>query len=220
MFDLGFAELLVIGVVALIVVGPKDLPVLFRKVGQLVGKAKGMAREFSSAMNQAADEAGVNEIQKGLNAAANPMKAATDGVKDAAKSFQTWHPDAESGGLSAERVDAAKKMHDASAKMAQERLDREAAMRETASTTDAAKAGSGAVDGGAASAKPKAASKATAAAKPKTAKPKTAKPKAAKPKTAKPKTAATAKSAAKPKAATKANAGKPTTKAKSTKDSA
>ena len=42
MFDLGWTELLVIGIVALIVVGPKDLPILFRKVGQFVGKAKGI----------------------------------------------------------------------------------------------------------------------------------------------------------------------------------
>ena len=61
MFDLGMTELLVIGVVALIVIGPKDLPMLFRKVGQYVGKAKGMAREFSRAMDQAADDSGMKE---------------------------------------------------------------------------------------------------------------------------------------------------------------
>ena len=53
---------MVVGVVALIVVGPKDLPVLFRKVGQFVGKAKGMAREFSNAMNDAADDTGMREM--------------------------------------------------------------------------------------------------------------------------------------------------------------
>ena len=37
-----------IGIVALIVVGPKDLPVLFRQVGKFVGRAKAMAREFST----------------------------------------------------------------------------------------------------------------------------------------------------------------------------
>ena len=55
MFDLGWTELLLIGIVALIVVGPKELPVLFRKAGQFVGKIRGMAREFSRAMNSAAD---------------------------------------------------------------------------------------------------------------------------------------------------------------------
>ena len=59
MFGMGWSELLVVGVVALIVVGPKDLPVLFRQIGQFVGKAKGMAREFTSAMNDAADESGI-----------------------------------------------------------------------------------------------------------------------------------------------------------------
>ena len=39
MFDLGWTELLVIGIVALIVIGPKDLPVMFRKVGQFVGES-------------------------------------------------------------------------------------------------------------------------------------------------------------------------------------
>ena len=61
MLDLGWTELLVIGIVALIVVGPKDLPVLFRKVGEFVGKARGMAREFSRAMNEAADESGMKD---------------------------------------------------------------------------------------------------------------------------------------------------------------
>ena len=51
MFDIGWSELMIIGVVALIVVGPKDLPMMFRKVGNFVGKARGMARDFQSAMN-------------------------------------------------------------------------------------------------------------------------------------------------------------------------
>ena len=67
MFDLGMTEMLVVGVVALIVVGPKDLPVMFRRVGQFVGKAKGMAREFSSAMNDAADDNGIRDVTTGLN---------------------------------------------------------------------------------------------------------------------------------------------------------
>jgi len=53
MFGMGWAELMIVGIVALIVVGPKELPILFRKMGQFVGKAKGMAREFSRAMNDA-----------------------------------------------------------------------------------------------------------------------------------------------------------------------
>ncbi|WP_442872572.1 Sec-independent protein translocase protein TatB [Cognatishimia sp. SS12] len=93
MLDLGWSELLVIGVVALIVIGPKDLPMVFRQVGRYVGKAKAMAREFSYAMNQAADEAGVKDAAEGfkkatdgLNTISNPAKSAMDGVKSAAKS--------------------------------------------------------------------------------------------------------------------------------------
>lgn len=86
MLDLGWTEMLVIGIVALIVVGPKDLPGMFRTVGQFVGKAKGMAREFSSAMNAAADEAGVSEINKTIKAAANPQKFGADKLREATKS--------------------------------------------------------------------------------------------------------------------------------------
>ena len=84
MFDIGFGELLVIGIVALIVVGPKDLPMLFRNVGKFMGKARGMAREFSRAMNEAADESGVGDVAKTFKSATNPMKSAMDGVNDAA----------------------------------------------------------------------------------------------------------------------------------------
>ncbi len=52
--DIGWMELLVIGVVALIVVGPEDLPGMFKKLGQMVGKVRGMAKDFTNAMNEAA----------------------------------------------------------------------------------------------------------------------------------------------------------------------
>ena len=78
MFDLGLTELLLIGIVALIIVGPKDLPVLFRRVGEFVGRMKGMAREFTSAMNDAADDTGVKDIAKTMRAATNPIKTSLD----------------------------------------------------------------------------------------------------------------------------------------------
>lgn len=130
MFDLGLPELLVIGIVALIVVGPKDLPVLFRQVGKFVGRSKGMAREFSSAMNQAADETGVRDVAKGLKAASNPVGAAMDGVKDAARevsdSMTNLDPNSETGKLAADRAEKAKKIQAASARAAADRKMREA----------------------------------------------------------------------------------------------
>ena len=56
MLDIGWQELLVIGALALIVVGPKDLPSLLRSIGQWVGKIRGMARDFQRTMNDAARE--------------------------------------------------------------------------------------------------------------------------------------------------------------------
>ena len=66
MLDIGWTELLIIGVVALVVVGPKDLPKMFRTLGQVTGKARAMAREFQSAMDAAADETGVKDIARDL----------------------------------------------------------------------------------------------------------------------------------------------------------
>lgn len=126
MFDLGFAELLVIGIVALIVVGPKDLPVLFRNVGRFMGKARGMAREFSRAMNDAADETGVRDVAKTFKSATNPVSSAMDGVKDAAKSMTNFDPDSETGKLAKEREDARKKIDAGAARKAAERKAREA----------------------------------------------------------------------------------------------
>lgn len=130
MFDLGWTELLVIGIVALIVVGPKDLPVLFRRVGQFVGKAKGMAREFSQAMNDAADESGIREVSSGINkslkAASNPLGTAMDGVKEATKGLTDIDPESETGRLSAERREEAARIKAAAARKAAERKQREA----------------------------------------------------------------------------------------------
>ena len=141
MFDLGWTELLVIGVVALIVVGPKDLPVLFRKAGQFIGKAKGMAREFSQAMDQAADESGVKDVSKTLNTITNPIKSSLDGVNEAANSFKDWSPDFEAGGLSRDRAEAAEKIHSATAKKAGVRQ----AAEKTHETVPVAAPGSGPV---------------------------------------------------------------------------
>ena len=126
MFDLGWTEMLVIGIVALIVIGPKDLPVMFRTLGQFIGKAKGMAREFSRAMNDAANEAGVSDVSKSLKAAVNPVNSAMEGVKSAAADLGKFDPDSETGKLAAERAENARKIQAATARAAADRKMKEA----------------------------------------------------------------------------------------------
>ena len=116
MFDLGLTELLLIGIVALIIVGPKDLPVLFRRVGEFVGRMKGMAREFTSAMNDAADETGMKEAVKTMRSAPNPIKTGLDKVGETTKEFTSFDPLSETDKLASERQDASKKIREVTAK--------------------------------------------------------------------------------------------------------
>lgn len=126
MLDLGWTELLLIGIVALIVVGPKDLPGMFQAVGKFVGKAKGMAREFSRAMNDAADQSGVNDIQKSFKAASNPMKTAMDEVKKTTENATRDLTTVDTPALSPERQAQADKIREKSAEMATARHAAEA----------------------------------------------------------------------------------------------
>jgi sec-independent protein translocase protein TatB len=131
--NLSWMEMLVVGIVALIVIGPKDLPGMFRQVGQFVGKAKGMAREFSSAMNAAADESGINEINKTIKAAANPKKFGVDKIREASQGAvkSTLKAGGETEALktklSAERTATAEKLNKAMAKAAEDRIAAEKA---------------------------------------------------------------------------------------------
>ncbi len=92
MFDIGWTELVIIGVVALIVIGPRDLPEMFRTLGRFTSKLRSMAREFQRAMEQAADQAGVKDVAKDLKGIANPKSLGLDAVKDAAAKFEKWDP--------------------------------------------------------------------------------------------------------------------------------
>ena len=67
MFDFDVGKLLLIGVVALIFIPPKDLPEALRMVGRLVGQARRMAAEFQSQFHEAMREAELTQIRDGLN---------------------------------------------------------------------------------------------------------------------------------------------------------
>lgn len=88
--DVGGLELLVIAAVALIVVGPKDLPVMLRKLGQFTAKIRGMANEFRASFDEMARQSELDELRKEVeamrrgqlaeSAAADASKAQVDQV--------------------------------------------------------------------------------------------------------------------------------------------
>jgi sec-independent protein translocase protein TatB len=69
LFDLGMSELLLIGVVALVVIGPKDLPKALRVAGFWVKKARTLSREFQSSVEQMIREAELDEMRQELKKA-------------------------------------------------------------------------------------------------------------------------------------------------------
>jgi len=75
MFDVGWTELLVIAVVAIVVIGPKDLPRAMRAVGQWTGRAKRMAGDFQRQFNEAVREAELDDVRKEVSSLAkiNPL---------------------------------------------------------------------------------------------------------------------------------------------------
>jgi sec-independent protein translocase protein TatB len=86
--DIGGTELLVIAAVALIVVGPKDLPVLLRKLGQFIGKMRGMASEFRASFDEMARQSELDELRREVQAMragqfSNPAQQAADAAGSA-----------------------------------------------------------------------------------------------------------------------------------------
>lgn len=68
MFDIGWSELLLVLVVALVVVGPKDLPRLIRMVGRWVGKARRMADQFRAGFDELTRETELDELRREISA--------------------------------------------------------------------------------------------------------------------------------------------------------
>jgi sec-independent protein translocase protein TatB len=81
MFDIGWSELLLIGVVALVVIGPKELPGVLRMLGQWMTKIRRMASEFQGQFNEAMREAEMADLKKQV-----------DQINDQASSFGNFDP--------------------------------------------------------------------------------------------------------------------------------
>jgi len=93
MFDIGWSELVVIGVVALIAIGPKELPGVLRMVGQWLGKARRMASEFQGQFQEALREAEMADLKKSFDEVREAATGLTSGnimtplQKDVAKAL-------------------------------------------------------------------------------------------------------------------------------------
>jgi len=81
MFDIGWSELVVIAVVALIAIGPKELPGVLRTVGNYMGKIRRMASEFQGQFQEAMREAEMSDLKKQV-----------DEMTDTAKGFADFDP--------------------------------------------------------------------------------------------------------------------------------
>jgi sec-independent protein translocase protein TatB len=84
MFDIGWGELVVIGIVALIAIGPKELPTVLRTLGQWMGKIRRMANEFQGQFQEALREAEMADLKK-----------QADDLKSSVSDFTNFDPLAE-----------------------------------------------------------------------------------------------------------------------------
>lgn len=77
MFDISWSEILVIAVLAIVFIGPRDLPKVMRTAGRMVRKARLMASEFQDSIEQMAHEAELDEVKKSIHHVSNfdPKKA-------------------------------------------------------------------------------------------------------------------------------------------------
>jgi sec-independent protein translocase protein TatB len=95
MFDISWTEFLLIGVVALIVIGPKELPAVLRTLGQYTRKVRSMAADFQNQFQEAMREAEMSDLKKEVDDLAHgiknydPLKDVRSDVEAAGKDIQT-----------------------------------------------------------------------------------------------------------------------------------
>jgi sec-independent protein translocase protein TatB len=86
MFDLGWSELLLVAVLAIIFIGPKDLPRLMRTLGQYTARMKAMAREFQQSFEELARESELEDLRREISELRNH---ATKPLEDIRKNIET-----------------------------------------------------------------------------------------------------------------------------------
>jgi sec-independent protein translocase protein TatB len=79
---LGFSEVLVLAVIALLVVGPKDLPLMLRKLGRWLAQLRGMAQEFRTGFDELARQAELDELKREVEALRNASQRGVAGLVD------------------------------------------------------------------------------------------------------------------------------------------
>lgn len=97
MFDIAWSEMVLIGAVALVVIGPKDLPKALRTVGQTVGRIRRMASEFQGQFNEAMREAELADLKKQVEDVGGSVSSALNNdfkPIDTPKDFDPAKPDA------------------------------------------------------------------------------------------------------------------------------
>ena len=222
MFDIGWTEMLVVAVVAILFVGPKELPGMLRAFGKAVKKVRMLAGDFQRQFDDALKDAEldgvkdtINDVRsldptKGIKDKLNPLKGGLDDVKKSVEDAAEFDPASLFDESKAPDMEPGVKV-DVDAALEKQRLADEAAAKLPPSSGKNAVPGFGGPAGEVTSAKPKADK--SKAAKPKAGKTKaegqTAKASAAKSaKTAKPAASKKAAAANKPTAAKKPAAGK------------
>jgi len=94
MFDISWTEFLLIGIVALIVIGPKELPAVLRTLGQWTRKVRSMANDFQNQFQEAMREAEMADLKKQVDDMAqdlshfDPVKDVRDSVESIGKDFE------------------------------------------------------------------------------------------------------------------------------------
>lgn len=110
---IGFSELLLIGLAALIIIGPRDLPMMMRKLGQIMGKGRRMAREFQAAFDDIARQSELDELKKEIQELrkANTLTSAQDDLAayeaDVNSAIMREHPVANEAPAKTEQAEAA-----------------------------------------------------------------------------------------------------------------